>query len=179
MGDWPLFYVFIAGRLGIQQTRELLTNTFGQTASKDASQPVKNKNRYLALLDSAMPLLSELFKEKPAESQRHLYTLFQGAVKAGELPALKLLTRFEIQGAKGQPRQVADYAFTQASQQHISDWLGKSEAQKVQRGLTAEQVQAMTDEQLSALIQQQHKPLRKRRTKKEKPIQIQPGMSES
>lgn len=115
-----------------------------------------------------MPLISQLLKEKPAAAQRRLYTLFQQATKAGELPALKLLSRFELQGAKGQTRSVFDYAFTHSSQQQISEWLSQNEIQKVQRGLTAEQVQQMSDEELSALIQQQNKPNRKRRTKKEK-----------
>ena len=70
-----------------------------------------------------MPLLSELLKEIPAPADRKLYAAFQRATKAGELPALKLLDRFELQGAQGQTRRAFDYAYPESARVQVTEWM--------------------------------------------------------
>lgn len=113
-----------------------------------------------------MPLFSEEIQGKTPDGQRRLYTLFQRAVKAGELPALKLLTRFDLTGSKGQGRQVFDYAYTTATAEQVRGWMEKHEKPPAPQGVTAEDVQGMTDEQLTALIKAQRKPAKRRTTKR-------------
>ncbi|MBB6018833.1 hypothetical protein ACFP9V_24010 [Deinococcus radiopugnans] len=112
-----------------------------------------------------MLTFSEHVRNKSPETQRRLYTLFQRAVKQGEIPALKLLTRFEIQGFKGQPRQVQNYAYTDGTAQQVSAWIERQEQTQKQNGFTVEQAQELTDAELNAAIQQQTKGSRKRKPK--------------
>ncbi len=109
-----------------------------------------------------MLIFSEHVKDKAPDTQRRLYSLFQRAVKQGKIPALKLLTRFEIQGFKGQPRQVQDYAYTDDTAQQVSGWIEQQQPEK-SNGFTVEQVQGLTDTELSAFIQQQTKGSKKRK----------------
>lgn len=109
-----------------------------------------------------MLIFSEQVKDKAPDTQRRLYALFQRAVKQGEIPALKLLTRFEIQGFKGQPRQVQDYAYTDETAQQVSGWIEQQQPEKA-NGFTVEQVQGLTDTELNAAIQQQTKGGKKRK----------------
>lgn len=113
-----------------------------------------------------MPLFSEEIRSKTPDAQRRLYTLFQRAVKTGELPALKLLTRFDLTGSKGQGRQVFDYAYTTATAEQVRAWLEKHGKTPTPQGVTAEDVHDMTDEQLTALIKAQRKPVKRRNTKR-------------
>ncbi|WP_027460665.1 hypothetical protein [Deinococcus murrayi] len=113
-----------------------------------------------------MPLFSEEIQGKTPDAQRRLYTLFQRAVKAGEVPALKLLTRFDLTGSKGQGRQVFEYAYTTATAEQVRAWIAKHEKTPAPQGVTAEDVQGMTDEQLTALIKAQRKPVKRRNTKR-------------
>jgi len=110
-----------------------------------------------------MLIFSEQMKGKTSEVQRRLYSLFQRAVKQGDIPALKLLTRFEIEGSKGQPRQVQDYAYTDETAKQVSDWIEQQEQPQKLNGFTVEQVQGLSDAELSAFIQQQVKGTRKRK----------------
>jgi hypothetical protein len=110
-----------------------------------------------------MLTFSEHVRNKTPEIQRRLYTLFQRAVKQGEIPALKLLTRFEIQGFKGQPRQVHNYAYTDGTAKQVSAWIEQQEQSQKQDGFTVEQVQELTDAELNAVIQQQTKGSKKRK----------------
>ncbi|QLG13591.1 hypothetical protein HLB42_21880 (plasmid) [Deinococcus sp. D7000] len=110
-----------------------------------------------------MLTFSEHVRNKSPETQRRLYTLFQRAVKQGEIPALKLLTRFEIQGFKGQPRQVQNYAYTDGTAQQVSAWIERQEQAQTQNGFTVEQAQELTDAELNAAIQQQTKGSKKRK----------------
>lgn len=100
-------------------------------------------------------------------AQRRLYTLFQRAVKGGDFPALKLLTRFEVQGVKGL-RQVQDYAYTDETAAQVSAWIAKHNQPHDAKGYRAEDVQGMTDADLLNLIQQQNKPAKPRRKRKPK-----------
>lgn len=113
-----------------------------------------------------MPLFSEEIRSKTPDTQRRLYTLFQRAVKAGEVPALKLLTRFDLTGSKGQARQVFEYAYTTATAEQVRAWIAKHEKIPAPQGVTAKDVQGMTDEQLTALIKAQGKPVKRRSTKR-------------
>lgn len=115
-----------------------------------------------------MLTFSEHVKGRTPEIQRRLYTLFQRAVKQGEIPALKLLTQFEIQGFKGQARQVHDYAYTDDTGQQVSAWMEQQEQTQKPSGFTVEQVQALTDAELSAVIRRQAKGSRKRKPRAEK-----------
>lgn len=115
-----------------------------------------------------MLTFSTQIKEQSPQAQRRLYTLFQREVKAGRVPALKLLTKFEIQGTKGQARQVQDYAFTDEIGQQVRQWLREQEQLKQPSGYTVEQLQAMSDDDLSALIQQQQQPKKKRKARAKK-----------
>lgn len=115
-----------------------------------------------------MLTFSEQVKGKTPDTQRRLYTSFQRAVKQGEIPALKLLTNFEIQGAKGQPRQVQDYAYTDATAQQVTGWIEQQEQPGKGNGLTVEQAQGLTDAELTAAIQRQNKGSRKRKPRAEK-----------
>lgn len=110
-----------------------------------------------------MLTFSEHVRNKSPETQRRLYVLFQRAVRQGEIPALKLLTRFEIQGFKGQPRQVQNYAYTDGTAQQVSAWIERQEQTQKQNGFTVEQAQALTDAELNAAIQQQTKGSKKRK----------------
>jgi hypothetical protein len=110
-----------------------------------------------------MLTFSEHVKGRTPETQRRLYTLFQRAVKQGEIPALKLLTRFEIQGFKGQSRQVHDYAYTDDTGQQVAAWMEQQEQVQKPSGLTVEQVQQLTDAELSAVIRRQTKGSQKRK----------------
>lgn len=117
-----------------------------------------------------MPLFSEEIKAKTPDTQRRLYTLFQRAVKVGEIPALKLLTRFDLIGSKGQGRQVFDYAYTTTTAEQIKAWSAKYEKHPTSQGITAEDVQGMSDEQLTALIKAKSKPLKRRSSKRKATI---------
>lgn len=110
-----------------------------------------------------MLTFSEHVRNKSPEIQRRLYRLFQRAVKQGEIPALKLLTQFEIQGFKGQPRQVQNYAYTDGTAQQVSAWIEQQEQAQKPSGFTVEQAQELTDTELSAVIQQQTKGGKKRK----------------
>jgi len=112
-----------------------------------------------------MLIFSEQVKGKTSDVQRRLYSLFQRAVKQGDIPALKLLTRFEIQGSKGQPRQVQDYAYTDETAKQVSGWIEQQEQPQKLNGFTVEQVQGLSDTELSAFIQQQMKGSRKRKAR--------------
>lgn len=114
-----------------------------------------------------MPLFSEEIQSKSPDTQRRLYTLFQRAVNAGDLPALKLLTRFGITGSKGQERQVFDYAYTTSTAAQIREWLQLHEAKPNPKGVTVEDVKIMSDAQLAALIKAQRKPLKKRAARRQ------------
>ncbi len=111
-----------------------------------------------------MQQFSKHITSQEPTTQRRLYTLFQREVKAGRIPALKLLTRFEIQGTKGQPRQVQDYAFTDETAGQVIQWI-EGQTKPAAKGFTVEQIQTLSDADLMTLIQQQKKPSRKRRTK--------------
>lgn len=113
-----------------------------------------------------MPLFSDEIQSKAPNAQRRLYTLFQRAVKTGEIPALKLLTRFDLTGSKGQGRKVFDYAYTATTAEQIRAWIKKNENTPTPQGVTAEDAQGMTDEQLTALIKAQRKPVKRRTTKR-------------
>lgn len=102
-----------------------------------------------------MLTFSKQIEDKSPQAQRRLYTLFQREVKAGRIPALKLLTKFEIQNTKGQARQVQDYAFTDETGQQVSQWLNGQEQAKQANGYSVEDIQALSDDDLGALIQQQ------------------------
>ncbi|RTR21392.1 hypothetical protein [Deinococcus radiophilus] len=113
-----------------------------------------------------MPLLSELLKDIPAPADRRIYAAFQRATKAGELPALRLLDRFDLQGAQGQTRRAFDYAYPESARAQVAAWMEATQQQTSgPRGVTAAQVQQMTDEELLQAIQAQQKPKRKRKVK--------------
>lgn len=114
-----------------------------------------------------MQIFSENAKGKEPATQRRLYTLFQRAIKAGEFSALKLLTRFEIQGTKG-PRQVQDYAYTDETAVQVKKWMEQHERTKGPKGYRTEDVRALSDADLAALIQQQAKTPKPRRKRKPK-----------
>ena len=114
-----------------------------------------------------MQIFSQHISQQESAAQRRLYTLFQRAVKGGEFSALKLLTRFEVQGVKG-PRQVQDYAYTDETAVQVSAWLERHSQPRVAKGYRAEDVQGMTDADLLNLIQQQNKPAKPRRKRKPK-----------
>lgn len=105
-----------------------------------------------------MPLFSEELKGKSEETRCRLYTQFQRAVKAGELPALKLLDKFSLTGSKGQARQVHEYAYPQSAAKQVTKWLEQQEGPANPQAVTAKDVQDMTDEQLTVLIKAQRKP---------------------
>jgi len=121
-----------------------------------------------------MPLFSNEIHGETPDIQRRLYTLFQRAVKVGELPALKLLTRFDLKGSKGQMRRVFDYAYTTTTAEQVKAWMEKNSKVPTSRGTTADDVQIMTDEQLTALIKAQRRPV-KRRTLKRKLVSTDGG----
>ena len=118
-----------------------------------------------------MKTFSEDIQDKAAHERRRLYSLFQRAVKNGSFPALKLLTRFEITGSKGQARQVHDYAYTEATALQVADWMLRQEQERPTNGFSREDLQGISDEDLTALIQKQtrvvkaSKPRRKRKAK--------------
>lgn len=114
-----------------------------------------------------MKTFSENIRGMEPAAQRRLYTLFQRAVKGGEFPALKLLTRFEVQGVKG-PRQVQDYALTDETAAQVSTWVEKHNQPRAAKGYRAEELQGMTDADLLSLIQQQNRPAKPRRKRKPK-----------
>lgn len=115
-----------------------------------------------------MLTFSSQIKEQSSQAQRRLYTLFQREVKAGRIPALKLLTKFEIQGTKGQPRQVQDFAFTDGTGEQVKQWLNEQEQPKQVKGYSVEDIQTLSDDDLSALIQQQQQSKKKRKAKAKK-----------
>lgn len=112
-----------------------------------------------------MLTFSKQIEEKDSETQRRLYTLFQREVKSGRIPALKLLTKFEIQNTKGQPRQVQDYAFADETGQQVRQWLTEQQQPKQTSGYTVEQIQSISDQDLNALIQRQRQPKKKRKAR--------------
>jgi len=105
-----------------------------------------------------MPLFSEDLAGKSEATRRRLYTQFQRAVKAGELPALKLLDKFNLTGSKGQAREVHDYAYPQNAAGQVMKWLEHQQGLDRPQAVTAKDIQGMTDEELTALIQAQRKP---------------------
>lgn len=115
-----------------------------------------------------MLTFSKQIEEQSPQAQRRLYTLFQREVKAGRIPALKLLTKFEIQGTKGQARQVQDYAFTDETGQQVGQWLREQKQSRQTSGYTVEQLQTVSDQELSALIEQQRQPKKKRKARAKK-----------
>ena len=114
-----------------------------------------------------MKTFSESVRGLEPAAQRRLYTLFQRAVKGGEFSALKLLNRFEVQGVKG-PRQVQDYAYTDETAAQVAEWMGQHEKTRGPQGFKAEDLQGMSDAELTNLIHQQSKPIRKRTRKPKK-----------
>lgn len=115
-----------------------------------------------------MLTFSKQIEGKSPQVQRRLYTLFQREVKAGRIPALKLLTKFEIQGTKGQPRQVQDFAFTDGTGEQVRQWLNEQEQPKQAKGYRVEDIQTLSDDDLGALIQQQQQPKKKRKARAKK-----------
>lgn len=116
-----------------------------------------------------MQTFSSHIKNQEPTTQRRLYTLFQREVKQGRLPALKVLTRFEILRTDGQPRQVQDFVYTDEVGQQVSSWID-NQLEPQAKGLTLEQVQAMSDDDLTALIQQQTKTPKKRKVRADKGV---------
>lgn len=114
-----------------------------------------------------MQTFSKHIASQEPTTQRRLYTLFQREVKAGRIPALKLLTKFQIQNTQGQPRQVQDYAFTDETVGQVAQWI-EGQAKPEVKGFTVEQVQTLSDADLMALIQQQRKPAKKRKPRADK-----------
>ncbi|WP_145999584.1 hypothetical protein [Deinococcus sp. UR1] len=117
-----------------------------------------------------MPLFSEAISSKTPTDQRRLYTLFQRAVKAGDIPALKLITRFELTGSRGQTRQVFDYAYTFASAGQIKAWMDSQKKIPNAKGVAVEDLETMTDAQLNALIKAQRKPVKRRNGKRKNTV---------
>ena len=99
-----------------------------------------------------MPLLSEALRGREEAERRRLYSLFTRATKQGQVPALKLLTRFEITGSKGQMRQVSDYAYPQVNSEQVAQWITQHTSHPQQKGVTSEQAQAMSDDDLMIAI---------------------------
>ena len=127
-----------------------------------------------------MLTFSTQIKDQSPQAQRRLYTLFQREVKAGRIPALKLLTKFEIQNTKGQPRQVQDYAFTDDTGKQVGEWLKQQEQPKQTGGYTVEQLQSYSDQELSRLIEQQRQPKKKRKPRaKKNPKETVPVQTET
>ena len=125
-----------------------------------------------------MRTFSEDLKGKEPAAKRRLFTLFQRAVKAGQFPALKLLTQFEVQGLRG-PRQVQDYAYTDETATQVKEWIEQHETRRTRQGVKLEDLQGMSDAELAALIQQQSKPARKRTSRKQKtPTRTAPNDSQ-
>ena len=115
-----------------------------------------------------MPLLSETLQDQSEPERRRLYSLFARATKQGDVPALKLLTRFELTSTKGQPREVADYAYPSTANAQVEQWLTEqTTSAENKKGVTAEQVQAMSDDELSAAIKATQ--TKRRATKPRKP----------
>ena len=114
-----------------------------------------------------MQTFSKHIASQEPTTQRRLYTLFQREVKAGRIPALKLLTRFQIQNTEGQPRQVQDYAFTDEIAGQVMQWI-EGQTKPEAKGFTVEQIQTFSDADLMALIQQQRKPTKKRKPRADK-----------
>lgn len=121
-----------------------------------------------------MPLLSHTLGQQPADQQRKMYAAWQQATKRGDVPALKLLTRFNLMGAKGQPRTVFDYAYTEQHAPQVAAWFAEQQVTpRVSGGITAEQAAGMTDEQLMALIQQAKTTKKRTNKRKEKAAKIE------
>lgn len=117
-------------------------------------------------------LFSEVIEGKPEEQRRRLYSLFTRAVKAGELPALKLLDKLTVTGVKGEPLSRADFIFPGSAEPQIRAWTERHEAKSSTRqGLTRSEAERLTDQQLTALIAKQTAPkkTRKPRAKKSAP----------
>lgn len=114
-----------------------------------------------------MPLFSEEISEKSPAVRRHLYESFRDAVKTGQIEALRLLTKFRLPKVRGGEKEVFDYAYTTKTRMVVGSWIIANEKLPT-KGVTAEQVQDMSDEELQALIKQQNKakkPSKKRITK--------------
>lgn len=126
-----------------------------------------------------MPLFSEQIQDLSPAVQRRLYTQFQRAVKRGELPALKLLSRFELIGSKGQSRAVFDYAYATSMAPQLATWLAERQESSTRGGITADQARQMSDEELTALIAQQQSPKRPRKARKPRNPKDQKGMRAS
>lgn len=122
-----------------------------------------------------MPLFSEQIQDLSPAVQRRLYTQFQRAVKRGELPALKLLSRFELIGSKGQSRAVFDYAYATSMAPQLATWLAERQESSTRGGITADQARQMSDEELNALIAQQQSPKRPRKARKPRGTKDQKG----
>lgn len=115
-----------------------------------------------------MQLLSQLLASLTDDQRRTAYSLTQRAVKRGDVHGLKLLASFEIAGKNG-PRQVADYAITEAGVAGIQRIISTSSAPAYKRRLkTPDEVQGMSEEELAALIEASRRPKRKRRSTTEK-----------
>ena len=116
-----------------------------------------------------MPLLSEVLQGQTEAERRRLYSLFARATKQGQLTALKLLTRFELTNTKGQPRAVADYAYPSTASTQVEQWLTEqTTSAENKKGVTAEQAQAMSDDELSAAIKASRTKRRTTKTRKPK-----------
>lgn len=115
-----------------------------------------------------MRTFSEDIQQKSAGDQRRLYTLFQRAVKSGSFQALKLLSRFELTGSKGQARQVHDYAYTDATAQLITEWMSQQVQTRSARGLRREDLAGLSDADLSALIERQQEPQKRIKPKRKR-----------
>lgn len=114
-----------------------------------------------------MQTFSSQIKDQEPPTQRRLYTLFQREVKAGRILALKLLTKFEVRNTQGEARTVQDFAYTDETAGAVSQWI-ESQLKPAGKGFTVEQVQSLSDADLTALIQQQQKPMKKRKPRADK-----------
>ena len=112
-------------------------------------------------------LFSEMIKNHDEDTRRRLYALFTRAAKQGAIPALKLLDKMTVTGKNGEARQVQDFAIPNTSEKALRDWIDQNVKSNAggKNGVTAEQVATMTDEELTALIQRQNAPRKKRQRK--------------
>ena len=115
-------------------------------------------------------LFSDAIRNKDQDTQRRLHSLFSRAVKAGDVPALKLLDKFTVKGRNGEARQVQDYAIPESAAEQLVAWVEyhANKTPGTRRGYTADDVEAMTEEYMLELIQKQNKPKKARKPRKAK-----------
>ena len=115
-------------------------------------------------------LFSDAIRNKDQDTQRRLHSLFSRAVKAGDVPALKLLDKFTVKGRNGEARQVQDYAIPESAAEQLMSWVechaNKPTGQR--KGYTVADVEAMTETYMLELIQAQNKPKKARKPRKPK-----------